>query len=269
MRKTALLLSVLVTLHAAAFAGIAGAAELPLRIVVDDKRINPPDAQPFIDAQKRTQVPVRFVAEALGAEVDWDAKLQTAAFTRSDVRVALTIGRADYAVNGNTLRMDTAALLKDGRTFVPARYVAEALGATVYWEESIATVYISSSGEERPPAEQEDVRTVAGFEVPADSKLGVVEVTGSLNFEAHLIVDFLKDNFPKQIEDMETVLLQRFSEDTVSQVMNHIRKKTTESYVLEELTVYDKGTDHYLVVTRASGDSISLWVYKKGWEPKA
>ncbi|GAE90976.1 copper amine oxidase-like protein [Acetivibrio straminisolvens JCM 21531] len=48
------------------------AVELPIRVVVNGTKINFPDAEPFIDENSRTQVPIRFVGEALGADVSWD-----------------------------------------------------------------------------------------------------------------------------------------------------------------------------------------------------
>ena len=52
-------------------------AQLPLRVVVNGNRVNFPDAEPFIDDNGRTQVPVRFVSEVLGARVDWDPAVRT------------------------------------------------------------------------------------------------------------------------------------------------------------------------------------------------
>lgn len=44
-----------------------------VKVVVDDKEVEFPDAEPFIDINGRTMVPLRFVSEALGAKV-WDSK---------------------------------------------------------------------------------------------------------------------------------------------------------------------------------------------------
>ncbi|WP_010248653.1 stalk domain-containing protein [Acetivibrio cellulolyticus] len=52
------------------------AAEMPLRVVVDGEKVSFPDVQPFIDGNGRTQVPVRFVSEELGAQVDWNSGLE-------------------------------------------------------------------------------------------------------------------------------------------------------------------------------------------------
>ncbi len=105
-----------------------------------------PDAQPFIDKNSRTLIPLRFVTEALGADVSWDQAAKTASVEQDGIRCDITIGKADMLVteNGNTstVTMDTQAVLKDSRTFVPIRYVAEALGAWVGWSNAYKTVEI-------------------------------------------------------------------------------------------------------------------------------
>ncbi|WP_026478301.1 copper amine oxidase N-terminal domain-containing protein, partial [Alkaliphilus transvaalensis] len=95
--------------------------QIPLRIVVNGERITLPDAQPFVDANSRTQVPVRFVSEALGAKVDWNSSQQKVTVVLNDREIILYIGDKNYLVNGASQEMDTEALLKEGRTFVPLR----------------------------------------------------------------------------------------------------------------------------------------------------
>jgi hypothetical protein len=116
--------------------------EMPLRIVVDGERLYFPDAQPFIDSNGRTQTPARFIGEELGATVTWDGTAQKATFVKDSKKLILYIGKKEYELDGNKLQMDTAALLQDGRTFVPARYVAEAFGSTVRWDSAVRTVYV-------------------------------------------------------------------------------------------------------------------------------
>ncbi len=48
------------------------AVDMPIRVVVNGTKINFPDVEPFIDDNSRTQVPIRFVGEVLGADVGWD-----------------------------------------------------------------------------------------------------------------------------------------------------------------------------------------------------
>ncbi len=94
-----------------------------------------PDQGPVIDANNRTLVPVRFATEALEADVKWDNAAKTATISKGGVSVKITIGKQDLTVtrDGKTssVAMDTQAVLLNGRTMVPIRFVAEALGAYV------------------------------------------------------------------------------------------------------------------------------------------
>ncbi len=126
------------------------AAEVP---TVPDVRVNGtlvtfPDAGPFIDENDRTMIPVRFVAENLGAQVSWDQSTKTASIEKGSTLVEITIGKAELRVikegKGETVTMDTAAVLKDSRTYVPIRFVAEALGAYVDYSNTYRTVGIYS-----------------------------------------------------------------------------------------------------------------------------
>lgn len=123
---------------------VVTAIDLPLRVELDGEKLNFPDVQPFIDAQGRTQSPSRFIGESLGAEVTWEGDARTATFTTDEVVVVITIDKKEYTINGKVKMMDTVAIIKEGRTFVPARYIAEALGASVRWDGVVKTVYITS-----------------------------------------------------------------------------------------------------------------------------
>jgi len=83
------------------------AIELPIRVVVNGTKINFPDAEPFIDENSRTQVPIRFVGEALGANVSWDGNTKKVTITLNGKKVVLQIGNKNYEVNGQQKQMDT------------------------------------------------------------------------------------------------------------------------------------------------------------------
>ncbi|MGF7046929.1 hypothetical protein J2T13_001431 [Paenibacillus sp. DS2015] len=128
MKKIALLLTLIFTFTLLS-TSFASAEDVKIRVVVNGRKVNFPDAQPFVDAQGRTQVPSRFIAEALGASTTWNAKEQKASFELEKNKLVLTIGQSKYLLNGGTYRMDTVAIVKNARTYVPARYVAQAFGA--------------------------------------------------------------------------------------------------------------------------------------------
>jgi hypothetical protein len=100
------------------------------------------DAPPFI-ANGRILVPVRYLANALGARTDWDANTRTVAVSTSVYNIQIVIGSTALTVNGQAQAMDQAPVIKDGRTYLPARYVAEALGYDVSWDASSRTVTVS------------------------------------------------------------------------------------------------------------------------------
>ena len=95
----------------------------------------------------RTMLPARFIAENLGATVEWDGEKQLVIITgknekQEDVTILITIG-SDYAkVNGEDVKLDSPAFVENDRTYTPIRFISENLGATVKWNETEQTVTI-------------------------------------------------------------------------------------------------------------------------------
>ncbi|MDQ2085045.1 stalk domain-containing protein [Herbivorax sp. ANBcel31] len=119
-------------------------AQAPIDIMLNGESINFPDAKPFIDGNGRTQVPVRFITEALGASVKWDGSTKTVTITLDNKKIEIVIGRRSYTVNRRKRQMDTAAVLKGDRTFVPVRFIGEEFGARVNWDSLYRMVYINT-----------------------------------------------------------------------------------------------------------------------------
>jgi len=135
--------------------------------------------------------------------------------------------------------MDTEALLINGRTFVPARYVAEAFGATVRWKDEIKTVYIDANKTDKVE-DEDDTREVAGFIVPKDTDLMVAASKDDTSYEVVFTIGFLKKDVEKQKDDMEKILLQKFSEETVKEIMSVVRSKVKIRMLLRQDTFMTK-----------------------------
>lgn len=105
-----------------------------------------PDAQPFVDENNRTLTPVRFVAETMGAAVSWNQETQTAVIEQNGTIISVPIGSDTLSIERgdgtDAVKMDTAAIIRDERTYVPIRFVAEALGAWVSYSDLFTTVQI-------------------------------------------------------------------------------------------------------------------------------
>jgi hypothetical protein len=85
---------------------------------------------------------MRYLGEILGAEVVWDDAARTVTLTKGDTTVVFTIGSTTYTVNGEAKTADVAPEIANDRTMLPARFVAEAFGATVGWDAATQTVLI-------------------------------------------------------------------------------------------------------------------------------
>jgi len=135
------------------------------------------DAAPFVDENSRTLVPLRAIGEAMDLGAEWNEETKTATFTAlceesaenlsedkdsylGKVTVDFTVGaetakttysyfKVGTANDGEAVStvdsevvMDTAAVIKDGRTYAPVKYLAEAFGYNVAWDAETSTVSI-------------------------------------------------------------------------------------------------------------------------------
>ncbi len=82
----------------------------------------------------RTMVPLRFVGEAMGAEIEWEGTEQKITFTLFGKQIILRVGASTAMVNGEPVMLDASPTIIGGRTLVPVRFVSENLGAKVDWD---------------------------------------------------------------------------------------------------------------------------------------
>ncbi len=100
------------------------------------------DATPFIE-KGRAYVPARCLADALGCEIDWDEANQAVTISDHEKVLKMVIGSNQLTVNGEKMFMDAVPILKDDRTYLPARFVATALNYKVVWDDRNQAVVIS------------------------------------------------------------------------------------------------------------------------------
>lgn len=111
---------------------------------IDDNNKN---VVPFIEGD-RTYLPLRFIGEAFGATVNWNPDNQEITVNLGETVVIMNIGQTVYTVNGESKEMDVAPFIKEDRTFVPVRYIGEALDKAVYWDAALKLVIVTP--EDRP-----------------------------------------------------------------------------------------------------------------------
>ena len=147
MRKNIILLLVVMTLVILTSPeNIQASSVSKISIILDGKEVIPTDA-PIIE-NGRTLVPLRFISEELGAEVQWINETRTVIVNKDDKSVMLKIGsqliQYDKGKSYGVSDIAPKILPVIDRTFVPIRLIANALGVSIDWDNSSRSVIIDS-----------------------------------------------------------------------------------------------------------------------------
>lgn len=100
---------------------------------------------PSYAANNRTYLAIRDVAHALGiidSNILWDGANSTVTLMKGDKVVQLKLGSNIMLINGASVTMDVAVEASNGRTFLPAAFVAQGFGATATYDAATNTVTI-------------------------------------------------------------------------------------------------------------------------------
>jgi hypothetical protein len=90
----------------------------------------------------RILVPIRFIGEHLGAQVEWVDAQKKVVYRKDGRAIELVLDQALAWVDGQETPLDSAPMVTEGRTMVPLRWAGEQLGASVHWDAASRTVYI-------------------------------------------------------------------------------------------------------------------------------
>lgn len=121
-------------------------------VTLDGKLVHPrsvrisPDYVDTSAAQtrnRRTMVPIRRLAELMGAEVAYDAAARAITIHRAGDTFSMTLDSTAAARSGVPFEMDTAPYAENGRTYIPIRYIAEFFGQKVEWRQGQQHVVIT------------------------------------------------------------------------------------------------------------------------------
>ena len=113
---------------------------LPITVLVNTQPLIL-DVPPLIE-EGRTLIPVRAIAESLGASVGWDATTRQVDIALNEDELTLIIDKTTAQVNGENRLLDVPARIVDNRTLVPARFISESFHAEVGWDAASRTVTI-------------------------------------------------------------------------------------------------------------------------------
>lgn len=232
-------LSTIVLALAAAALPLASAAD-SVTVVVNGQTMT--FTQPPIVRAGRVFVPLRGVFEQLGASVVY-ANGQINA-TGSGRSISLTIGSTQATVGGQPEALDVAPFIVGATTFVPLRFVSQALGASVNWDDSTSTVTINGAA---PPPQQPVARPV---------RLVTVSPTGTVYNPSPTI----RFQFDRPIR------LEEFRVSVDGQRVTSGLRANGQSFAIDLPWTLDRGPHRVRVVgTTESGAPFDLsWSFERG-----
>lgn len=180
------ILGLIMAAAVAASMQVATFAEAEPQIKVDGRSVTFRDEQAPIIRNDRLYVPVRRVLETMDAKVNWKAETKTVEVSSFDNVTILKlqidnpiVTRYEYTsvlhADKTEIESDVAPIIENDRTMLPIRVIAEALGATVYYEEDTKITYITTKQAKRKI-------TSAGMDATAEDVM---------------IADLYKENLPK------------------------------------------------------------------------
>lgn len=115
-----------------------------MEYMVGDAKVTS-DVAPYVNENGRTMLPLRAFANALNVTNDnivWNETERSVIIFKGESTVKVVIGQMSFEKNGVNVPMDTMAMIKDGRTMLPLRAVAQALGAQIAWDDATRTVTV-------------------------------------------------------------------------------------------------------------------------------
>lgn len=199
-----------------------------INIVINNKKVETPDA-PYIK-EERTLVPLRLISENLGIGVDWDNTNRQVVLKKSSGDILLPIQKDYYLVNGQRVPTEISGEIKNDRTFVPVRLIAELFDRNVGWDNNTKTVLINDKGQTPAPVvkstntfeEAKVLRVVDGDTIEIDRGKGKEKVRFVLVNTPETVhpkkgAEFYgkeASNFTKSQLTDKTVYLQKDTSDT-------------------------------------------------------
>jgi len=148
-------------------ASITKARPITVKIQIPRGRIEyipelPIPIQPFIE-EGRTMVPIRFISEEFDIKVDWDNPTKQITFTDQNIVIEMIVNSNTAKVDGEEKQIDVPALIRNGRTFAPIRFLMETFGAIVSWDPALYEITIVY---EMPEANKTICKIVLSADLP-------------------------------------------------------------------------------------------------------
>ncbi|CAI6078292.1 N-acetylmuramoyl-L-alanine amidase [Cohnella sp. JJ-181] len=133
------------------FAGQASAQTSGATIILDGQALSLQKKDKVEIIKGSVMVPIRVIAENLALLVTWNQKQAQVKILSGSGDIELTIGRTTASVGGTGMKLNAAPVNRSGTTLVPLRFIGEAAGLEVGWDNAKKIVTLASSQPSEPP----------------------------------------------------------------------------------------------------------------------
>lgn len=207
------------------------------------------DVAPIIE-NSTTLVPIRVISEKLGAEVDWNNQNRTVMIKTSEKQIQFSIGSKQATINSNAgsnaAQLEVAPFIKDEKTMVPLRFIAEELGLKVNWDNDERTISLTSS--EKETAVQEGLKVnsknIENNNETSQLKLSIPQIEG---LKDNKIQDSINKGFEKKA--------LQFKEETFAGLDEYVKEAKKEGWPIRAYAA----VSNYRV-TYSKNDLLSLYI---------
>lgn len=127
------------------FAGQASAQTTGPTIILDGQALSLQKKDKVEIVNGSVLVPIRVIAENLGMPVSWNPGTKQVLIQNGAGDIALTIGRTTASVGSDSIKLNAAPVIRSGTTLVPLRFVGQAAGLEVGWNNLKKTVTLVSA----------------------------------------------------------------------------------------------------------------------------
>lgn len=115
-----------------------------IKLVINGKEVEKTEEYASFIQENRTFVPIRLISEKLGFKVEWNDETKDITVTNGDDKVVFNTQKDTYIdKDGKEVKMDVKPVVKNNRTFLPIRFISEALDIEITWAEDTRTVTVT------------------------------------------------------------------------------------------------------------------------------
>jgi len=218
-----------------------------------------------IEKNGRILLPLRGIFEGLGAKINWNNKTKTIEAVKGNITISLQIGRSVSKVNKETKKLDVPATIVNGSTYVPVRFVSEALGADVKYYSSLKLIDIyTKDADKRSLSKEESEKIITELDKTVDKFVidGIYRDPYNLESTEAIIFFSVKDisnleKFKSLDDNIKAKYLNDYAQENWGDVLG--------CEVVHLNFIFD-GRIYYSIDTKyeAASSSLEIKEYKKG-----